>query len=186
MTYSAVGATQTNPPQGYVVDRTRVDLGSGEQVYQRAQLALQQWRPLSLGWVEAWPTAKPPQTGSLVAVMGRVLGRAAGLWCVNACRVVYLTDESGPLMRFGFAYGTLPGHIEQGEERFLLEWDRSSDRVRYEILAFSRPNHLAARIGYPLVRRLQKRFGRDSARAVYRAVTNSRLVPSVSQTTCAH
>jgi uncharacterized protein DUF1990 len=34
------------------------------------------------------------------------------------CRVAYVIRE--PLLR-GFAYGTLPGHPEAGEERFALE-----------------------------------------------------------------
>ena len=38
--------------------------------------------------------------------------------------------------RFGFAYGTLPGHGGSGEERFLIERDRD-DGVWYDILAFS-------------------------------------------------
>ena len=47
---------------------------------------------------------------------------------------------------------------------------RSTGRVRYDILAFSRPHQFSARLGYPVVRRLQKRFGRDSAAAMLRAV----------------
>lgn len=70
--------------------------------------------------------------------------------------------------RFGFAYGTLPRHVEQGEERFLVE--RVGDEVFYDILAFSRPRHPSARLGYPLMRRWQKRFGHDSAAAMRRAV----------------
>jgi uncharacterized protein (UPF0548 family) len=73
-------------------------------------------------------------------------------------------------LHFGFAYGTLPGHVERGEERFLVEWDQGDDAVWYDILAFSRPNHLLTRLGYPVVRRLQKRFGRDSAATVLKAV----------------
>jgi hypothetical protein len=42
--------------------------------------------------------------------------------------------------------------------------------VRYDILAFSRPQELLTRWGYPLVRRLQKRFAKDSAAAMLRAV----------------
>ena len=76
----------------------------------------------------------------------------------------------GPIGKFGFAYGTLPGHVESGEERFLVEWDRGDDGVWYDILAFSRPNHILTRLGYPVVRRLQKRFGRDSAASMLRAV----------------
>ncbi len=54
------------------------------------------------------------------------------------------------MSRFGFAYGTLPGHVESGEERFLVEWDRGDDAVWYDILAFSRPNHVLTRLGYPV------------------------------------
>ena len=89
---------------------------------------------------------------------------------MNACRVVYTVGDTGPLSKFGFAYGTLPGHVESGEERFLVEWDRSDDAVWYDIIAFSRPHQFSARLGYPVVRRLQKRFGRDSAAAMLRAV----------------
>ena len=75
------------------------------------------------------------------------------------------------------AYRTLPGHVESGEERFLAEWDRGDDGVWYDILAFSRPNHVLTRLGYPVVRRLQKRFGRDSAAAMLRAVRPPERLP---------
>ena len=71
--------------------------------------------------------------------------------------------------RFGFAYGTLPGHVEQGEERFLVE-RTDDDTVWYDILALSRPRHILTKIGYPFVRRLQKRFGRESAATMLRVV----------------
>jgi uncharacterized protein (UPF0548 family) len=79
-------------------------------------------------------------------------------------------DEAGPVARFGFAYGTLPGHAESGEERFLVEWDRTDDAVRYDVLAFSRSRHPLARLSYPLTCRTQRRFARDSAVAMLRAV----------------
>jgi uncharacterized protein (UPF0548 family) len=49
-------------------------------------------------------------------------------------------------------------------------WDEADDAVWYDILAFSRPQQFLARLGYPLARRLQKRFARDSAAAMRRAV----------------
>jgi uncharacterized protein (UPF0548 family) len=160
-----VGATAGTPPAGYVVDRTRIKLGEGEAVFQSAVGALKRWEQFNLGWVEAWPSDTPIRPGEAVAVMGR----AVGVWWLNACRVVSAVDEVGPVSRFGFAYGTLPGHVESGEERFLVEWNTSDDSVWYDILAFSRPHQFSARIGYPVVRRLQKRFGRDSAAAMLRA-----------------
>ena len=167
VTYRAVGATAGTPPAGYVVDRTRIKLGDGEPVFRSAVAALKRWEQFNLGWVEAWPPDTPIQPGEVVAVMGR----AIGIWWLNACRVVYTVDEAGPTSRFGFAYGTLPGHVESGEERFLVEWDRGDDAVWYDIIAFSRPNHVLTRLGYPVVRQLQKRFGRDSAAAMLRAVS---------------
>ena len=166
-TYAAVAATAGTPPAGYVVDRTRIKLGEGEPVYRAAVAALRRWEQFRLGWVEAWPPDTPIRVGEVVAVMGR----AVGIWWVNACRIVYAVDEAGPIRRFGFAYGTLPGHVESGEERFLIEWDQADDGVWYDILAFSRPNHVLTRLGYPVVRRLQKRFGRDSAASMLRAVS---------------
>lgn len=165
-TYAAVGASAGAPPAGYVVDRTRVKLGEGEAVFRSAVAALRRWEQFDLGWVEAWSPDTPIQPGEVVAVMGRALG----WWWLNACRVVYVVDEAGPTPKFGFAYGTLPGHVESGEERFLIEWDRGDDAVWYDILAFSRPNHVLIRLGYPVVRRLQKRFGRDSAANMLKAV----------------
>jgi uncharacterized protein (UPF0548 family) len=165
-TYSGVGATAGTPPDGYVVDHTRIKLGEGGQVFHAARAALQRWEQFRLGWVEAWSPDTPIQSGEVVAVMGR----AIGLWWLNSCRIVYVVDESGPIIKFGFAYGTLPGHVESGEERFLIEWDRGENSVWYDILAFSRPNHFLTRLGYPVVRRLQKRFGRDSAASMLNAV----------------
>jgi uncharacterized protein (UPF0548 family) len=166
-TYREVGSTAKQPPAGYAVDHTRIRLGAGEPVFLAAQAALKRWQHFHLGWVEAWPTSTPLAAGEVIAV----LARTAGVTWLNACRIVYVVDEAGPTQRFGFAYGTLPGHAESGEERFLVEWDRTSDDVWYDILAFSRPRHMLARIGYPVTRLLQKRFARDSAAAMQRATT---------------
>jgi uncharacterized protein (UPF0548 family) len=177
--YRAVGATAETPPPGYVVDRTRVDLGQGEAVFRAAKAALERWDHFRLGWVETWPPDIPIVSGQVLAVLGRVVG----LWWLNCCRIVYVIDETGTNSAFGFAYGTLPAHVESGEERFLIRWDHRTDRVCYDVLAFSRPHHVMTRLGYPLVRRHQKRFGRDSAAAIYRAVNGALPMPPVWQQT---
>lgn len=165
-TYPTVGATASTPPPGYVVDRTRIKLGEGENVFAAAKAALERWDHFRLGWVEACPPNTPIKVGQVVAVLARSLG----IWWLNACRIVYSVDEDGPVKRFGFAYGTLPEHAESGEERFLIEWDQASGSVWYDILAFSRPRHLLAWLGYPWTRRVQRRFARDSAAAMAGAV----------------
>jgi uncharacterized protein (UPF0548 family) len=169
-TYPDVGRTATTPPAGWVVDHTRIELGQGEAVFDRARHALRRWRHFELGWVEARPADTPIRAGETVAVMIQ----AFGLWWLNAARIVYVVDETiDATTRFGFAYGTLPGHVEAGEERFLVEWDRATDRVFYDIFAFSRPRHIFTRIAPWQVRRMQKCFARDSAAAMLQAVRES-------------
>jgi uncharacterized protein (UPF0548 family) len=166
LTYSAVGETATTPPAGYVVDHTRSKLGEGERVFAAAKIALKRWQQFKLGWLEATPDNTPIHEGQVVAILARTLG----VWWLNACRIVAVLDEDGPVQRFGFAYGTLPDHVGSGEERFRIEWDRQDDSVWYDILAFSRPWHFLARLGYPVVRQKQKQFGRESAAAMRRSV----------------
>jgi uncharacterized protein (UPF0548 family) len=151
------------------VDRTRIKLGEGEIRFLAAKTALRRWEHFRLGWAEAWPPEAPIQVGQVVAVVAQTFG----LWWLNACRIVSVVDDPGPVRRVGFAYGTLPGHVESGEERFLVEWDQEDGGVWYDILAFSRPRHALARLGYPCARRVQKRFARDSAAAMVRAVAIS-------------
>lgn len=169
-TYPATGATAATPPSDYVLDHTRVKIGEGEHDFQIARKALKNWQQFNLGWLEASPSDTPIQANNVIAVVAR----AFGLWWLNACRIVYVIEEDGPIARFGFAYGTLPDHIGKGEERFLIEWDKKENQVWYDILAFSRPQLLLARLGYPLVRRRQKRFGRESAATMRRIVELAR------------
>jgi uncharacterized protein (UPF0548 family) len=153
-TYAEVGATNATPPAGYNVDHNRILLGSGEAIYDSAVEALKKWRHVELGWVAIVPRDVAVKVGATVAVKAR----AFGTWSLNACRIVYTIDES---RRFGFAYGTLPDHVEKGEERFLVEW-LADDSVWYDILAFSRPQHLLVKLSAPLARRLQAQFARAS------------------------
>ena len=167
-TYDAVGATGTQPPAGYRVNHTRWPLGQGDAVFAAACDALRRWRQFDLSWLRLYPLAAPIQPGQVVAIAAR----AAGLWWLNPCRIVYVIDEAEAAeRRFGFAYGTLPGHAGRGEERFLVEIQPGGE-VTYELFAFSRPGHFAAQLGYPLMRRYQQRFGRDSAAAMRQAVAD--------------
>jgi len=168
--YSFVGQTASTPPAGFSVDHTRINLGSGEAVFIAATKALERWEQFQLGWVEPWPPATPIRPGEAVAILARV----GGLWWLNPARIVYVVDEAGPVQRpvqrYGFAYGTLPGHAECGEERFLIEWNLADDSVWYDILAFSRPRNPLVRLCYPFARLVQKRFARHSAESMKRSV----------------
>jgi uncharacterized protein (UPF0548 family) len=117
-----------------------------------------------MDWIEIAPRDAPIAEGSCVAIIVRHFG----FWSLNASRIVYVIEEHGALERFGFAYGTLPEHVEQGEERFSVEYHPDDNSVWYDLFAFSRPRHILARLGYPMSRQLQKRFARDSLKAMQR------------------
>jgi uncharacterized protein (UPF0548 family) len=165
--YPEVGASREGAPPGYPLNHHRERLGVGPQTFARAVEALRRWRMYETGWTKlCWPDA-PITEGTVVGV----LGRHFGLWSLNACRIVYVIgEEASPLKRYGFAFGTLPGHVERGEERFTVEWHRADDSVWYEVFAFARPAHPLASMGPPFVRLVQRRFAAASLRAMVAAV----------------
>jgi uncharacterized protein (UPF0548 family) len=162
--YGEVGATREAPPSGYTIDHNRIRLGEGRETFMRASDSLSKWRHFELGWASVVPRGSPLQTGTTVAVQAHTFG----FWSLNACRIVYTINEDGPAKRFGFAYGTLPDHAERGEERFMIEL-LEDDSVWYDIYAFSRPQKVIVKLGLPLARRLQKRFGRESLAVMMKA-----------------
>ncbi len=70
---------------------------------------------------------------------------------VIPCRVVWTVEEPD---RIGFAYGTLPGHPERGEESFVVSRDADGE-VWFEITAFFRLAAWYARLGRPVALLLQ-------------------------------
>ena len=165
-TYSLTGATRgEDAPSGFYRDHNRTKLGAGTETFQRAVTALRGWKQFDLGWVSIVTPDVAIETGAVVAVRAHTFG----FWSLNASRIVYVIDETEPLRRFGFAYGTLPGHVECGEERFTVE-HHADGSVFYDIFAFSRPRQVLVRMSVPIVRALQRRFVRDSMAAMRRAV----------------
>jgi len=81
-----------------------------------------------------------------------LLGIPFGPFRVGApARVVYVINEPD---RRGFAYGTIAGHPESGEESFIVE--RTPDgAVWLEIRAFSRPSNAFWWMVYPVLRMSQ-------------------------------
>jgi len=173
--YPKPGATRTVPPPHYTIDHNRICLGYGAKTFEQAKIAIRRWLMFDINWLKlCWPHT-PIEPGATVAI----LAQAMGIWSLNACRIVYAIDQPGEQERFGFAYGTLPEHAERGEERFTVAWHHADDSVWYDILAFSRPNQLLAKVGYPYVRRLQKQFAAASMDAVRRHVANHVSQPSL-------
>jgi uncharacterized protein (UPF0548 family) len=52
--------------------------------------------------------------------------------CLNASRILYINNDAH---RYGLAYGTLPKHVESGEELFQITIDVQDD-VYYTLTAF--------------------------------------------------
>lgn len=142
-------------PRGFAHDKSRSDLGTGRAVFLDARHAIERWAHFDLGWVSVANPKVPMARGEIVAV----LARAAGLWSLNLCRILETIDTP---THFGFLYATTAAHIEEGQERFLIEFDEEHGTVTYLIEAVSRPRHPLVRLGYPLARAMQHRFQRES------------------------
>ncbi|MDH6707799.1 uncharacterized protein (UPF0548 family) [Kitasatospora sp. MAA19] len=143
--YPEVGATLGGRlPDGYAHLRRRVYLGHGTQVLERAGRYVLGWG-CQLGTGFAVYPHGPAEAGATVLLR---LSLPGGRWprLVIPCRVVWTLDDPG---RIGFAYGTLPGHPECGEEAFLVSMDADGG-VWFEVSAFSRLAAWYARLGRPV------------------------------------
>lgn len=147
LTYDEVGATRGALPDGYRHDEHAIVLGTGDRVFERGVLGLRRWEAHRGAGLSVRPDDAALVTGTVVVVALPLPLVTA----VAACRIVYVVDESGA---FGFAYGTLPAHPEQGEEAFVVRRDAGGD-VTFAITAFSRPRHPLARLGGPVGRAIQ-------------------------------
>jgi uncharacterized protein (UPF0548 family) len=147
LTYAEVGATRRPLPAGYRHVERRAVIGRGQRVFESASDALLSWQMhlrAGLGVSSSAPTACPGTVVVLTAGVGPLRMRAP-------CRVIYDVHEG---RRRGFAYGTLAGHPESGEEAFVVE-HHEDDTVSLTITAFSRPGSWYARVGGPIARATQ-------------------------------
>lgn len=172
LSYPEHGATlRGGIPKNYNVDANRVQLGTGIEVWERAKTALESWRMFDIGWVRLLHCEEPIAPGQTVLIVAHTFG----VYSVSASRILERVSEAQPgtkgiIQRWGFCYGTLKHHVESGEERFLIEHHLRDHSIWYSLLAFSRPQHWFAKLGYPAARAMQRRFARDSMRAMVRAV----------------
>ena len=148
---------QTRFPKGYNHDRNTCELGVGDQAFEAAREAINQWVMFPKPWTHIYPNKPFVQDTEVV-----VLFRLFGLWWFNSSRIIYTIQEPN---RYGFAYGTLTQHVEKGEELFLVERDETG-KVTYRLEAFSQPHAWYVKLFKPLARFHQKRFGRESKAAM--------------------
>ncbi|MFE1249332.1 DUF1990 family protein [Streptomyces sp. NPDC058766] len=150
-TYADVGATRDEGfcPVGFRPMTVRTRLGEGEDVFRRAAEAVLTWemhRTMGVG-VDTGAARAAPGVDVTVVLAGMIKA---------PCRVVWTVEEP---RRAGWAYGTLPGHPESGEESFVV--DRTGDgTVWLTVHAFSRPATWYAKAGGPATRGFQHAYAR--------------------------
>ena len=149
-TYPEVGRSlEPDPfPAGFRSGRYETTLGAGRSTFERAVEGLRTWQAHRLRGLSIYPARAPLEVGATLLVCVGM-----GLVMPAPCRVVKVFDE---VDRWGFAYGTLPGHPEQGEEAFVVSLDPEGS-VGFEIRAFSRPASRLVALSGPIGRSVQRR-----------------------------
>lgn len=163
-TYAETGGTLVGVrPVGYRIDHYEVILGSGYETFLRATDGLRSWEAHHVRGVRVFQqgTAIRPGVTVVVTLGPPILAVAA------PCRIVQVIDER---RRWGFAYGTLPGHPEQGEESFVVSIT-DNNQVRFEINAFSRPSDAVTRAFGPIGRVIQTSYTKLYLRALQQFVS---------------
>ncbi|WP_166904406.1 DUF1990 domain-containing protein [Mycobacterium sp. DL440] len=145
LTYPEVGATAGELPAGYRHIRASAIIGTGRDRFERAGAEVLRWGMQRGAGLRVQATTDAAAVGTELLVR---LGPVPA-----PCRVVYVLDEPD---RRGFAYGTLAGHPESGEELFSVRYDPATDTVHAEVAAFSRPATWWSRLGGPVTRLLQR------------------------------
>ncbi|MGI5350933.1 DUF1990 family protein [Streptomyces sp. CA-250714] len=149
--YTPVGRTahRVTPP-GFSPLFVRTLLDTGEAAFAAASRAVLEWRMHRAMGVRMDTDAERAAPGVRVTVS---LG--VGRWRVGgSCRVVWTAEEE---RRAGWAYGTLPGHPECGEEAFLVEYAEDG-RVWLTVWAYSRPAVWWTRAAGPAVPVFQRLY----------------------------
>ncbi|MEA9985337.1 MULTISPECIES: DUF1990 family protein [Subtercola] len=183
------------PPKGFKPFQARMRLGSGDERFESAAEAVLTWgiqrgSGITVQNIEL-PTSSDTDYVGLVydaaglpiaprevdeghvytedgtphvapGVSAELVVSVFGVRFVAPVRVVSVTADTN---RVGFAYGTLPGHPQTGEESFMVE--RHDDgSVWVVIRSFSKPSTWLYRLGTPLVRWQQRKATKQYLRAL--------------------
>ncbi|MGB8197515.1 MAG: DUF1990 domain-containing protein [Acidimicrobiales bacterium] len=160
LTYADVGASRNEQlPSGYHHVRRSERIG-GAADFERACHGLRTWAVQEGAGLRVYPTDPLEPDATILAVTS-----IGPVQIVVPCRVVTVFKEPDT---FGFAYGTLAGHPERGEESFVLE--RRDGATFFTVRAFSNPVDPLARLAGPLGRVVQRSITRRYVNALRRYV----------------
>lgn len=150
LTYAELGATAGDLPSGYHHVRVERVIGRGREVFERAGDDLLAGEVQRRAGAEVQMSDVPLREGTRVTMRMRLGPFALRIPCL----VVWAERTATSC---GFAYGTLPGHPERGEERFHLRMTPDGV-VTFRIVAFSAPARWYTRLGAPAARWFQRRI----------------------------
>ncbi|WP_338491714.1 DUF1990 domain-containing protein [Streptomyces sp. SJL17-4] len=164
LSYREVAATR-NPaalPEGYHHLRHSAVVGHGRAAFEAAGAAVTTWRMHRATGARLVADSDRAAPGVAVEI-------SAGLGPLRLgapCSVIWTAYEE---QRIGFAYGTLTGHPECGEESFMVHLEPDGT-VRFAVTAFSRPASWYTRLGGPVIPLLQRAYARHLGRTLRRLV----------------
>jgi uncharacterized protein (UPF0548 family) len=166
LTYPEVGATRDGTlPEGYHQVKARARVGRGERVYAAAIHALGSFDMQRAAGLRVRTDAAMAAVGARIE-LGFGIGPAR-LWA--PVRVVWVVNEP---LRYGYGYGTLPGHPESGEEAFLVSL-APDETVTFQMTAFSRPATWYARLGGFFAEAAQEQINHKYRSALVRLATTN-------------
>jgi uncharacterized protein (UPF0548 family) len=163
VTYAEVGVTLDpawSAERGARV--TTRDLGVGPDAFAAAVAALRDLTPQRDIGSEAEPAGSVVAEGATIVF----ILRRGPIHLLIPNRIVAVIDEP---KRFAYAYGTLPGHPESGEEGFTVELlDDGTVRATIRVLATAPSRAIELILGRPIAlvsQRVARRYLRSLAKA---------------------
>jgi uncharacterized protein (UPF0548 family) len=149
---------QAHAPRGFKETGGSVLLGHGQSVLDGAVQNIKHWRVHEHAGLNVTPHGTEVNESDDVMLLKKLL---IGYVTVS-CRVLSITQSRD---QWGFTYGTLPHHVERGEELFMVA--RASDgAVTFTVRAMSRPGHFLTKVGAPVARLIQRTATNNYLRAM--------------------
>jgi uncharacterized protein (UPF0548 family) len=158
VTYAEIGATAGELPAGYHHVRAERVVGRGREAFERAADDLLAGRVQRRAGASVRLSETPLREGTHVQMQLRLGPLRFDIPCV----VVWAERTADSC---GFAYGTLRGHPERGEERFEIRLTPAGE-VIFRIIAFSAPARWFTRLGAPVARLVQARMNHRYLKAL--------------------
>jgi uncharacterized protein (UPF0548 family) len=159
VTYASSGmVAHSQVPKRFKETGGSVVLGYGRSVFDAATQNIKQWRVHEQAGLHVIPRgAEVRESSDVILLMNLLIG-----YVTVSCRVVSMTHSND---QWGFDYGTLPHHVERGEELFSVAL-ATDDSVTFTVRAMSRPGHFLTRVGAPVAQFVQRKATRNYLQAM--------------------